>query len=258
MISTESQGEFHFRAIGRIRSPFDEKFGIPRQPRLAPSACARLELSPPYDREEALSGLDGFSHLWLLSVFHQDCLSTGWQPMVRPPRLGGRAKVGVFASRSPYRPNPIGLSAVVYHGLRRDPRGLSLVLSGIDLLDGTPVLDIKPYVPYADALPEASSGFAIGPEGPRWTVSFADAAEQSLVSADPRGQLQLRTLIKQLIGLDPRPGYMDSYPERDHFTLHLYGFDIRWQIDAGHAIVTQILATPEAHEGACRLYSGCD
>lgn len=232
--------DLHFRPIGRIRSPFSDKFGIPRQARLAPAARARLEMLPPYDREEAFSGLKGFSHLWLVFVFHRDCLAADWQPMVRPPRLGGRAKVGVFASRSPYRPNPIGLSAVTWHGLARDASGLHLRLGGVDLLDGTPVLDIKPYVPYADALPNASPGFTAGLEETGWTVCFSEQAERQLASIDPENALDLRALIEQVIALDPRPGYMDRYPQRDTFALRLHGYDIQWQIGDRQAIVSQI------------------
>lgn len=233
--------EVCFRPIGRIHSPFDDKFGIPRQARLAPAAAAQLRLLPPYDREEALSGLEGFSHLWLLSVFHQDCLGADWQPMVRPPRLGGRVKVGVFASRSPYRPNPIGLSAVEYHGFERHRLGLRLYLGGVDLLDGTPVLDIKPYVPYADALPDARPGFTADLPDAHWEVVFSTQASEDLARADPDAQLDLRTLIEQVIGLDPRPGYMDRYPQRDTFALRLHGCDIHWQIAGQQAIVTRII-----------------
>jgi tRNA-Thr(GGU) m(6)t(6)A37 methyltransferase TsaA len=148
---------FTFEPIGIARTPFTDKFGIPRQPGLA-DAPGRIVLNPPFARPEAFAGLDGFSHVWLLWVFHEDCLTAGWRPSVRPPRLGGKQKVGVFASRAPYRPNPIGLSAVAQHGLKRGPDGLALTVSGVDLLDGTPILDIKPYVPYADALPGAADG----------------------------------------------------------------------------------------------------
>lgn len=253
-----SPASFQFHPIGRIRSPFDSKFGIPRQARLAPAARARLQLLPPYDREEAFSGLEGFSHLWLMFVFHHDCLTAQWQPMVRPPRLGGRARVGVFASRSPYRPNPIGLSAVAWHGLTRDSSGLSLHLSGVDLLDGTPVLDIKPYVPYADALPEASPGFTGALDETRWPVSFSPLARRQLVQADPDHRLALRALIEQVIGLDPRPGYMDRYPQRDRFAMRLHGLEIHWKLDAGHAIVTAIHAHPSGRDSEPRLDSSED
>jgi tRNA-Thr(GGU) m(6)t(6)A37 methyltransferase TsaA len=235
---------FQFDPIGIIRSPFTDKFGIPRQPRLAPAAEARLELLPPFDREEAFSGLDGFSHVWLIFVFHDDCPIAGWRPMVRPPRLGGRSKVGVFASRAPYRPNPIGISAVAHQGLERTGRGLALRLAGVDLLDGTPVLDIKPYVPYADSLPEAIGGFAAQSPEQRWEVRFSATAEAQVAACEPDGRLQLRALIEQVIAQDPRPGYMDRYPDRRDFAMRLYDLEIRWQIADGVALVVAVEHPP--------------
>lgn len=230
---------FDFQPIGIIRSCFTDKFGIPRQPRLVTAAHARLELLPGFDREEAFAGIDGFTHVWLVFVFH-DCLGQGWRPTVRPPRLGGRRKVGVFASRAPYRPNPIGISAVELLGLKRDARGLALHLRGVDLLDGTPVLDIKPYVPYADAIPNASGGFAPGAPGGRWQVAFTPEAERQIASADPDGTRELRLLIAQVLEQDPRPGYMDLYPERREFGMQLYDLDIAWRLDPGGPLVTGI------------------
>lgn len=223
---------FSFDPIGFIRSPYTDKFGIPRQPGLVDAAEARLELLPAFAREEAFKGLEGFSHVWVLFVFHDDCLDAGWKPTVRPPRLGGRTSVGVFASRAPYRPNPIGLSVVAHEGLVRDARGLALRLRGVDLLDGTPVLDIKPYVPYADALADARDGFALGPQPPAWPIRFTDQARADLAEADPHGQRQLRRLIEQVLAQDPRPGYMERYPERREFALRLFDRDVRWRIDA--------------------------
>jgi tRNA-Thr(GGU) m(6)t(6)A37 methyltransferase TsaA len=224
--------DFTFSPIGLIRSPFPDKFGIPRQPRLAPAAEARLELLPGFDREEAFTGLDGFSHVWLLFVFHVDCLDAGWRPTVRPPRLGGRGKVGVFASRAPYRPNPIGLSAVAHHGLTRNGGGLGLRLAGVDLLDGTPVLDIKPYLPYADRIDAASGGFAARPPARRWPVRFSALAHAAMAAQDPDGRLRLKALIEQVVAQDPRPGYMDRYPARRHYGLKLYHLEIAWEIVA--------------------------
>jgi tRNA-Thr(GGU) m(6)t(6)A37 methyltransferase TsaA len=201
-------------------------------------------LLPPFDREEAFTQLEGFSHVWLLFVFHQDCLEAGWRPMVRPPRLGARAKVGVFASRSPYRPNPIGLSAVPHQGLERTAEGLWLRVSGADLLDGTPILDIKPYVPYSDAIPDALGGFAAATPAARFEVALSAAAEAAVAEHDPDGRLHLRELIQQVIGQDPRPGYMDRYPERNEFALQLYALEIKWRIEDTRALVTRIHPLP--------------
>jgi len=231
---------FAFEAIGTARTPFTDKFGIPRQPRLV-DAPGRILLAPPYARREAFADLEGFSHVWLLWVFHDDCLTAGWKPTVRPPRLGGRRSVGVFASRAPYRPNPIGLSAVAQHGLVEDPDGLALAVSGVDLLDGTPILDIKPYVPYADALPEAAGGFAQPEPEARILVHFSAAAAATVASRDPDGALALTRLIEQVIAQDPRPGYMDRYPERREFALRLYDCDVRWRLDGNTAIVEQCI-----------------
>lgn len=160
-----------FEPIGVIRSCFREKFGIPRQAGLVAEAPATLEIMAPYNRAEAFRGLAEFSHVWIVFLFH-DINRDGWRPTVRPPRLGGNKRVGVFATRSGYRPNPIGLSAVALEKITQESGKLRLHLTGGDFLDGTPVLDVKPYVPYADRLPAATGGFAAAPPQRAWMWFF--------------------------------------------------------------------------------------
>ena len=150
--------------IARIRSDFGAKFGIPRQSGLVDSLTARVIFEPEYRNSDALRGLDGFSHLWLIWQFSQ-CMGRDWSPTVRPPKLGGNRRMGVFATRSPFRPNPIGLSSVRLERIETDPvLGPVLYVCGADLMDGTPILDIKPYLPYTDSHPDARGGFAPGPQ----------------------------------------------------------------------------------------------
>jgi tRNA (adenine37-N6)-methyltransferase len=244
----DSHPDFRFSPIGFVRSPYSDKFGIPRQPGLVSADESRLELLPEFAREEAFKGIDGFSHVWLLFVFHDDCLGSDWRPTVRPPRLGGRERVGVFASRAPYRPNPIGISAVEHLGLVRDGGGLALRLRGVDLLDWTPVLDVKPYVPYADALPQARSGFAVDGSAPAREIVFDPEAELGIAAADPGGARALRRLVEQVLAQDPRPGYMDRYPGRTDFGLTLWGSQVRWRMESGRIRVLSVL--PAADRGS--------
>ncbi len=230
---------FEFQPIGFIQSCFKEKFGIPRQARLAPAARASLELLPPYNRPEAFKGLEDISHLWVLFVFHQ-CLREAWKPTVRPPRLGGNRRVGVFASRSPFRPNPLGMSAVELLSIEHTDNRLRLHLQGVDMMDGTPVLDIKPYVPYADSLPSAESGFArLAPE-PTQRVRFSGAACAYLRSLDADQADYLRRLIVQVLEQDPRPAYLANDAQRTSFGMHLCDVNLRWTLDQDCTRVTSI------------------
>ncbi len=228
---------FQFAPIGVIRSCFREKFGIPRQPGLVPAARATLELLPPYNQPAAVRGLEDFSHLWLIFAFH-GVPAGRWQPTVRPPRLGGNRRLGVFATRSTFRPNPIGLSAVTLDHITVRPGQVALHLAGVDLLDGTPVLDIKPYLPYADRIGDATGGFA--PEAPALlsAVDFS-AAATGFCAAWPWGDL--RELIVQILRQDPRPAYERADPTPQLHGMKLYNLDVRWEIRGEVAYVTEIV-----------------
>jgi tRNA-Thr(GGU) m(6)t(6)A37 methyltransferase TsaA len=211
--------------IGIVHSCFKEKFGIPRQPGLVPAARAQLELLPPYDDPQALAGLEQCSPIWLQFVFHQ-VSADSWKVRVKPPRLGGNKTLGVFATRSPLRPNPIGLSVVRLEAIRHEGGKLWLELSGIDLLDGTPVLDIKPYVPYVDAIPGAVNHFAETP--PELTpVSFTDEALAFCRGYQQAHQLDLQALLEQVLQQDPRPRYQTPEPER-RYGMKLLDLDVHW------------------------------
>ncbi len=240
---------FDFQPIGIIRSCYKEKFGIPRQPGLATAATATLELYTPYDRPEALMELQGFSHIWLVFVFHQ-AMRDEWKPTVRPPRLGGNQRVGVFASRSPFRPNPIGLSAVMLEDIQCNSGHCELQLRGADLLDGTPVLDIKPYVPYADSLPDARGGFAVQPPQNKLVVVFSELATTQCATWEQAQYPNLRQLIEQILQADPRPAYQANKANEQSFGMRLYEFDVLWRVCGQHIEVTSLrpLPTPETQQ----------
>ncbi|AXE29498.1 tRNA (N6-threonylcarbamoyladenosine(37)-N6)-methyltransferase TrmO [Chromobacterium phragmitis] len=225
---------YSFEPIGVIRSPYREKFGIPRQPSLVSAARMRLELLPPYAQPDCVRGLEAFSHVWIHFVFHQT-MDRGWQPLVRPPRLGGNAKVGVFASRSTHRPNPLGLSLVELVSVSCD-NGVALELAGADLLDGTPVLDIKPYIPFVEARPDAVGGFVDGPP-PLLRVEWSETARSHLAELSPPKDFIL--LVEQVLAQDPRPAYQDD-PERI-YGVSLYRYNVRFGIAGGIARVLEIL-----------------
>ncbi|MCU7852107.1 MAG: tRNA (N6-threonylcarbamoyladenosine(37)-N6)-methyltransferase TrmO [Candidatus Thiodiazotropha sp. (ex Monitilora ramsayi)] len=231
---------FDFQPIGTITSCFKEKFGIPRQSGLIPEARATLDILPPYNRPEAFRELAEYSHIWLTFVFHAN-IRENWKPTVRPPRLGGNQRVGVFASRSPFRPNPIGLSVVRLDQLDIDHSNIRLYLSGIDLLDGTPVLDIKPYLPYTDAIPDASAGYAPDPPGTPQKLTFEHQAEEVLNKLNELESAQLRKLIRQILEQDPRPGYRQGQPEKRYYGMRLFDYDIRWEIEQSGIRVTELV-----------------
>lgn len=221
---------FHVQTIGRIHSPFKEKFGIPRQSGLSPSASGTLELLLPCDNVDAVRGLEKFSHIWVIFVFHHH-LDREWSPLVRPPRLGGNQKVGVFASRSTFRPNMIGQSVVKLDSIVAENGRVSLNISGFDLLDGTPVLDIKPYIPYNDAVQEASSGFAPSAPDRVLEVVFSQNANEESLLLEGVTRPNLRHLIVEVISLDPRPAYRRNEPAGRIYGVKLFDLDIRFRIE---------------------------
>ena len=228
----------HLTPIAVIRSPFKEKFATPRQSGLTPSVKAHIEFLPGYCCKESIHGLEGFSHIWLLFIFHQH-LDQGWSPTVRPPRLGGNRRVGVFASRSPFRPNPIGLSAVKLLNIHNEAGTLALEVQGADLIDGTPIVDIKPYIPYADSFAGAQGGFADSAPQPCLEVSFSDKARRRLSDFSTEAP-ELETLIRETLSLDPRPAYRHQGNDQRSYGCRLDRFNIRWQVTGTHVIISDI------------------
>ena len=205
--------------IARISTPFGEKFGVPRQSGLVDTA-AKIVFEPQFRSVEAVRGLEGFSHLWLLWQFDRN--GEKWSPTVRPPRLGGNRRLGVFATRSPYRPNPIGLSSVKLLSMeKRQGRGTVLIVQGADLMDGTPIYDIKPYLPFTDSHPEALSGFA----GEQFHKGLKVEFPQELLAKIPEDK---REALMTALSQDPRPAY-----QRDPhmpYGLEFGGLDVRFRV----------------------------
>lgn len=215
---------FEFPVIGLVHSCYKEKFGVPRQPGLAPAAEAIIEILPPYNAAAAFEGLECCSHIWLQFVFHLS-LRQGWKPKVRPPRLGGNATLGVFATRSPVRPSSLGLSVVKLERLACSASGVEVHISGADLVDGTPVVDIKPYVPYVDAVASARYSIADTPP-PLLPVIFSELALSQLDGH--AGRVKLQALIEQVLQQDPRPKYQQTDPERV-YGMNLLQFNVQWR-----------------------------
>ena len=220
------------KIIARIRSDFPEKFGIPRQSGVVPETRAEIVFEKPYQNPDALRGVEGFSHLWLIWGFSA-CERDAWSPTVRPPRLGGNARMGVFATRSPFRPNPIGLSSVTLEEVRlHTPEGPVLVVGGADLMDGTPIYDIKPYLPYADCHPEATGGFAEEKRHYALTVDLSGGAG----GADRRRRTGRRCAACWRTTRDPRTR---AIPERV-YGVAFAGKNVRFTVEDGVLTVRKI------------------
>ena len=228
--------EFSMKTIARIQSDFAGKFGVPRQSGLVEALEARVVFEPEYRNPAALRGLEGFSHIWLVWVFDQ-AVRAEWSPTVRPPRLGGNARLGVFATRSPFRPNPIALSAVTLAGMEETREwGTVLRVRGADLMDGTPILDIKPYLPYADCRPEAAGGFASAPAGETLAVECLPELWEKVPP-------QRREALRAVLALDPRPRYQED-PERV-YGFGFAGLEVRFSVEGGVLRVREILEGTE-------------
>lgn len=219
------------KPIAHIQTDFEEKFGIPRQSGRVPELVGRIVFLPEYRNPDALRGIEGFSHLWLLFDFSKAHRET-WSPTVRPPRLGGNRRMGVFATRSPFRPNPIGLSCVRCLGVEKtEEEGTVLLVGGADLLNGTPILDIKPYLPYADCHPDAVGGFADTAGERRLTVEFPPQFLKMIPEAK-------RDALIACLAQDPRPSYQDD-PHRV-YSMRFAGSDIHFTVKDSTAVVVAV------------------
>lgn len=234
----QAQDTVSLPVIGRIHSPLAEKFGVPRQPGLV-GVQAMIELFPPYDDPLAVEGLEAFSHLWVIWQFHQnrseiDLDGAAFRPLIRPPRLGGNTKIGVFASRSMYRPAPLGLSVVRLISLTTEANRTRLIIEGSDMVDGTPVIDIKPYLAYVDAVPDARSSYAqIAPQ--TLTVCWSEAARQQ---ARELGLLEPQCeMIAALLAQDPRPAYQD---DDRLYGMHFAQVNVRFRVEAQTASIVAV------------------
>ena len=221
------------KIIARIHNAFSTKFGLPRQSGLVSELRSTIVFEPAYRNPDALRGLEGYSHLWLLWQFHK-AEREDWSPTVRPPRLGGNTRMGVFATRSPFRPNPIGLSCVRLNGIEQTAhQGMVLHVSGADLMDGTPIYDIKPYLPYVDSIPDARGGFAAEHENDHVEVIFPEEWLQMIPPEHREG-------LRGVLGQDPRPAYQ-SDPDRVYGFAYA-GMDIRFTVREGVLTVCGVIA----------------
>jgi len=218
---------YQINPIGILRSPFKEKFGIPRQPGLINSVSAYVDLITPYNIPDSVRGLDRFSHIWLSFKFHKN--NADWKPLVRPPRLGGNKKVGVFASRSSFRPNSLGLSVVELRAITNNNKQVSLEIACPDMINGTPIYDIKPYIAYADSIPDAASGFASTPPLKKFQVNFNHRSLHKLTLLDIEFGVALKSLIIESLEYDPRPAYKKAGDSKQ-YGITLYDFNIVWVV----------------------------
>ena len=229
-----------FTPIAHIQSCYPDRFGIPRQAGLVASAYADIVFDATQENKLALRGIEEFSHLWVLFVFHGQSYGE-FKPLVRPPRLGGNKSVGVYGTRSPNRPNAIGMSAVRLVKISEKKRKLRLEVQGGDFLDGTPVIDIKPYVPYADTITDAEGAWTVGQEE-QLPVCWSAAAAATLAESLDPGPERLRCLVEETLGQDPRPGYERGKDGRkgQRWNIQLGNYSLFWRVENGIAEVISL------------------
>ncbi len=235
---------FQLHPIGVVHSPFKEKFSIPRQPGLVEHASMTLELLPPFNTPEYVRDIEQYSHLWLIFIFHQHQHKKA-NALVRPPRLGGNSKTGVFSTRSSFRPNPIGMSVVELKQVIRNGQSIQLECAVGDLVDGTPIVDIKPYIPYSDALEEAQGGFAQQRPDNELSVEFTPSAMEKL--DELKSELPyFNAFITEVLSQDPRPAYKKLKPQDGkRYAVTLYRYDVHWQVKKTTVTVTDIIELTE-------------
>ncbi len=214
--------------IGYIRSPYQQKFSVPRQPSLVTATSSSVVFVTPFNQVDMLAEIEQFSHFWLIFAFHQN-IEAGWKTKVRPPRLGGNKKVGVLASRSSFRPNHLGLSLMELDRVERNPNQSILFFKGGDLVNGTPVYDIKPYLPYADSVSHASAGYAQTAPQPQLVVSWSKNASKQAVELKLNDEQY--AVINQVLAQDPRPAYKQLQQDNKEYGVALYQFNLRWRVN---------------------------
>lgn len=227
---------FHFHQIGIIHSCYKEKFAIPRQPGLVKHATASIELLAPYNHPDSLNGLEDFSHIWVSFIFHEN-IGKAFKHQVKPPRLNG-VKKGVYATRSPYRPNPLGLSVVELKSIEINEKGCYLHLSGGDFLDQTPVIDIKPYIAYSDRIDKTQESYLPSLAEADFKVILSEVAEQKIQAIELRYP-EIRLFIQELLSQDPRPYYTKKIKKA--YSARVYDYDLHWVMDDNEVRVVDIM-----------------
>ncbi|TFH89810.1 tRNA (N6-threonylcarbamoyladenosine(37)-N6)-methyltransferase TrmO [Vibrio ouci] len=227
---------YSIEPIGFVESPYKEKFAVPRQPRLVTAATSRVRLCGAINCLEAVRGIEQFSHVWLLFLFDQN-LEAGWKPTVRPPRLGGNERIGVLASRSTFRPNGIGMSAVELKGVTQQGDQIYLELGNVDLVDQTPIVDIKPYIPYSDSVTGALGGYAeLEPETAQ--VIFTEQAK-AVLTKRKEGMMESQ-VIEQVLAQDPRPAYKKNKTDNKEYAVNLFDLNVKFTVEGNFVTVTSI------------------